>query len=221
MRSDRYATAASVLFASARRGSGGESQSGEESGRASAPAATLVVAAIGGPRHGGTCNVATTVAGRCPRMTMRSARYSASSTSCVTITTVGPTVAEGSGEQVLHLHARQRVQRRERLVQQQDARLADKRAGQRRPLGHAARQLVRIGASELVQADPLQNFRGRERMHPGCAAPARYWRRPCAKETAAALGRRPRSADQRSRTTPAPRRTVPAVGRSRPRDQPQ
>ena len=52
--------------------------------------------------------------------------------------------------------ARLRVERAERLVHQQDARLIGERAHDRHALLHAARQLMRIGVGEFLQADQLQ-----------------------------------------------------------------
>ena len=52
--------------------------------------------------------------------------------------------------------ARLRVERAERLVHQQDARLLGKRAHDRDALLHAARKLVRIGVGEFLEADELE-----------------------------------------------------------------
>ena len=54
----------------------------------------------------------------------------------------------------------QHVERRERLVHQQDRGLHDQRARQADALAHAARQLLRIGALEAVEADQVD---GRQR----------------------------------------------------------
>ena len=52
-----------------------------------------------------------------------------------------------------HLLARQRVERAERLVHQQQRRVVDQRARDRHALAHAARQLVRIAVGEIREAD--------------------------------------------------------------------
>ena len=67
-------------------------------------------------------------------------------------------------EQRLHLGAGDRVEGREGLVGKQQLGLAGQRPGQRGPLGHAARELRRVGALAPGQAD---GFDGRR--HPGCA----------------------------------------------------
>ena len=76
-------------------------------------------------------------------ITIRSDRSTASSTSCVTISTVLPVAATILHELVLQPRARQRVERAERLVQQQHLRLHRERAGDADALLHAARNLVR------------------------------------------------------------------------------
>ena len=75
-------------------------------------------------------------------ITMRSASSTASSTSCVTISTVLP-VCHDLHELVLQLRARQRVERAERLVEQQHLRLHRERARDADALLHAAGHLVR------------------------------------------------------------------------------
>ena len=62
------------------------------------------------------------------------------------------------GEQPLHVVARQRVERRERLVHQQHRRIVGQRAGDGDPLLHAAGQMVRERAGELLQLDQAQLF---------------------------------------------------------------
>ena len=59
-------------------------------------------------------------------------------------------------QQVLHAHPGQRVERRERLVEQQHARVACQGTGQRRSLGHAAGHLPWPVPGERRQADELQ-----------------------------------------------------------------
>ncbi len=52
----------------------------------------------------------------------------------------------------------QHVERRERLVHQQDLRLHDQRAREADALAHAARQLLRIGRFEAVEADGVDRL---------------------------------------------------------------
>ena len=52
----------------------------------------------------------------------------------------------------------QHVEGRERLVHQQDLRLDDQRAGEADALAHAARQLLRIGGFEAVEADEVDRL---------------------------------------------------------------
>src|SRR5712691_1013707 len=56
------------------------------------------------------------------------------------------------------LHAHLRVERRERLVEQQHARLDRERARQRDALLHAARELVRIAVARVTEADELEQL---------------------------------------------------------------
>ena len=55
----------------------------------------------------------------------------------------------------LHLGTRLRVERAERLVHQQNARLIGERAHDRHALLHAAGQLMRIGVGEFLQTDEI------------------------------------------------------------------
>ena len=83
----------------------------------------------------------------------RSASTSASSTSCVTSSTAGRWIATRSKQQRVHPDARQRVERAERLVRQEQRRLAHQRARQRHALLLAARKRVRPGILAAGQAD--------------------------------------------------------------------
>ena len=56
----------------------------------------------------------------------------------------------------LHARAGLRVERAERLVHQQDARLVDQRARDGQALAHAARQLMRVGIGEFGEAHQFQ-----------------------------------------------------------------
>ena len=55
-------------------------------------------------------------------------------------------------QQLLHHQPRLRVERAERLVHQEQLRLADPRAGERDSLLHAARELVRVMLFEACEA---------------------------------------------------------------------
>ena len=57
------------------------------------------------------------------------------------------------------LHAHLRVERRERLVEEEDARLDRERARERDPLLHPARELVRIAVAGVAEADELEQLR--------------------------------------------------------------
>ena len=65
-----------------------------------------------------------------------------------------------AGEPVLHLQARQRVERRERLVEAQHGPAREQRARERDALAHPARQLVRAGVLEALQAEVAQQRGG-------------------------------------------------------------
>ncbi len=69
-----------------------------------------------------------------------------------------------------HPDAQERVERRERLVEQQDLRVGDQRAGQRHALLLAARELGRQALGEALHVDELE--------HAACA-----WRAPLALAT--------------------------------------
>jgi hypothetical protein len=66
--------------------------------------------------------------------------------------------AEQGDRPFLQLRPRDRVQRRERLVQQQHRARGQQRPGERDPLAHAARQLVRARGRELLQAEAVEEF---------------------------------------------------------------
>ena len=59
------------------------------------------------------------------------------------------------GDVGAHLHAQLRVEVRERLVHQEDARLADDRAAHRDALALAARELRRLALEVVGQAEQL------------------------------------------------------------------
>ena len=85
--------------------------------------------------------------------TTRSARKIASLMLCVTKTIVLLVSAQRLQEQEVHLVARERVERAERLVHEQDLGILGQRPHDRRPLLHAARELSRIGRLEPGQPD--------------------------------------------------------------------
>ena len=76
-------------------------------------------------------------------ITMRSDSSTASSTSCVIISTVLPSFGVDRHHRVLQVRARERVERAERLVEQQHLRLHRERAGEADALLHAAGDLRR------------------------------------------------------------------------------
>jgi hypothetical protein len=59
-----------------------------------------------------------------------------------------------------HLDAEERIERRKRLVEQEDLRLGNKRAGERHPLLLAAGELRRKTACILAHCDQLEQFAG-------------------------------------------------------------
>ena len=59
-----------------------------------------------------------------------------------------------------HRHLRVRVEGRERLVEQQHARVAGKRAGERDPLALTARELGRYAPGKVRDAEPLEELVG-------------------------------------------------------------
>ena len=65
-------------------------------------------------------------------------------------------LAPDVGEQPLHVVARQRIKRRERLVHQQHSRIVGERARDRDALLHSAGQVMRIGVGELLKLDQLE-----------------------------------------------------------------
>ena len=99
-----------------------------------------------------------------PRSTASwSAKDIASPWSCVTRIVVMPAAASMRGTAPAHLLAQAGVERRERLVQQHQPRLARQRAGQRDALLLAAGELVRLAPGhrpvELDQSQQLQDAR--------------------------------------------------------------
>src|ERR1700733_2024473 len=56
----------------------------------------------------------------------------------------------------LQHQSRQRIELAERLIEQQQSRIVDERAGERGALSHAARQLMRISLAEVAKADQIE-----------------------------------------------------------------
>ena len=81
------------------------------------------------------------------RIMIRSPSLRASARSWVMKTIVLLELVVEPDHLVLHVPADQRVQRRERLVEEQQRRVAGERAGQADPLLHAAGELVGVGAA--------------------------------------------------------------------------
>ena len=77
------------------------------------------------------------------------------------------------GDLGAHLHAQLGVEVRERLVHQEDLRLADDRAAQRDPLPLPARERSRLAVEQLLEAEDLRRLAGRAARSPpsaSCAA---------------------------------------------------
>ena len=88
--------------------------------------------------------------------TTRSARKTASSTECVTSNVGMRPLPPDALQFQVHTAARDRVQRAERLVQQQHVRIERQRARNRHALLHATRQLPRTSALETRQTNQFQ-----------------------------------------------------------------
>ena len=130
------------------------------------------------------------------KIRMRSAISTASSMLCETMTIplvgmrrcvpqIEEIAAQGFGGQ--------HVERRERLVEQQDVRVDDERAGKADALPHAAGQLLRIGVLEPVEPDQVDRARpraaaARRRRRPAPRGRARHCRARSATETAHSSG---------------------------------
>ena len=120
--------------------------------------------------------------------TARSASSSASSTSCVTSSTAGPVAQPKRGHQRLHAQPRQRIQRRERLVEQQQFGLAHQSAGEAGALRLAAGQGERPGIDAVGEPDLPQRCRARGRAGPRRASPAPRCAKPVSRAAAAVPG---------------------------------
>ena len=100
------------------------------------------------------------------RTPTRSPSAMASARSCVTSTVVVRLLAQDPREVVEERLARGLVQRRERLVEQQQLGLEHERAGQRGPLGLAPRERARLAGGQRRDAEPREPG-----VHPGRGAP--------------------------------------------------
>ena len=168
--------------------------------------------------------------GLLPNTRMRSHISTASSMLCVTRITpligmlaFGPEVEEVGAQRLGGQH----VERRERLVHQQDVRMHHQRAREADALAHAAGELARIGRLEAVQADQVD---GRQRALADLRlrhvlrleTRARRSRIPSATETARSSGTPSRCPEARAvRSARRESVSVPALGLGQARDQPQ
>ena len=118
-------------------------------------------------------------------------------------------------QQPVHLAAGQRVERAERLVEQQDARVADERAREGDALALAAREHGRPVVGAVGEPDVVERRRRRLAPAVGCGR-CRRCRSPAAREAAG----HPGTAAGRSAAAPRPVRSpttiLPSVARSRP-----
>ena len=162
--------------------------------------------------------------GSLPKIRMRSAISTASSILCETIRIplVGMRRCDPQIEQVVAQSlGGQHVERRERLVEQQDVGVDDERAGKADALPHAARQLLRIGVLEPVEADQVDRLDrappplGRRR-RPAPRGRARHCRARSATGTARSSGT-PSRCRAPARSTGMPRySTRPSLGGDKP-----
>ena len=122
---------------------------------------------------------------------------------------------ERAGEPVAHLGARQRVERAERLVEAQQRLAAEQRAQERDALAHPARELVRAGVLEALEAERReQRLRALARLR---RAPP-----PWMRSASAALSSASSQGSSRSRwgiSTAGAAATLPRVGRLQAADE--
>ena len=158
--------------------------------------------------------------GRGVMTTIRSARRTASGTLCVTRITVRGRSSQSACSSASNVSRRQRVERAERLVQQQHRRVADQGPGQRRRAAPSRRTARAAAGRRLRQPDPRQRLAGALRRS-SAATPAE----PSGSATLSSVDRHGRGAAAGRRCPPArhpgaARRrrpsTAPASGRSRP-----
>ncbi len=136
---------------------------------------------------------------------------SASAWSCVTSSALVPAARRMPRHLLAQRVAQPGVERRERLVEQHDLGVGGQGAGERDALALAARQLVRVVAGPVGQADELEALLRRARA-------GRRRSRRCRRRSGAGTARRPgrpsRSAGARA---PPTRRRPPRAGRRSPR----
>ena len=150
---------------------------------------------------------------------MRSASATASATSCVTTIAVKPFACHTRLDQVLHLDPGERVERAERLIEGQQARMADQRAGECYALLLPARQHAGPVVAASGQADLRQHVGAAWRP---LAAAARM--RQADRHVAATRSHGSRRGSWNISRRASRRRSTSiaaAVRRVQPRDQPQ
>ena len=142
----------------------------------------------------------------------------------MTSTTVRGSRASAPREPVLHLRARDRVERAEGLVEAQHRLAREQRARERDALAHAARELARVRALEAAPGRARRTARARARAPARAARARRAARAPrCrARRATAAAGRAGASAPParcaaRRRPAPAARRSARAASSCRSR----
>ena len=148
--------------------------------------------------------------GRADMAPTRSDSMAASSSACVISSTVAPVRAPKPQYLVAHKQARLRIERTERFVEQNEARLQHQRARDADALAHAAGQLRRIGLGKILQAhegerivDAAADFRLRRRR---CgAARRRRYPTPSARESSRPPGTRRRCRRRLRRGSACPR----------------
>src|ERR1700704_1259177 len=106
--------------------------------------------ASGRGRAKGIVKSSTIVAGRRVMTSTRSARNTASRMLCVTNSAVLVYCCHKSSSRLIHLIARNGIERAERLVHQQELRVVDERPADRDALAHPARQLMRLLVREVL-----------------------------------------------------------------------
>ena len=168
-----------------------------------------------------TSMISATRPGRGDITTTRSASSTASGIECVTNRMVFGRSLPDAHQLEGQLLARQRVERAERLVHQQDVGIVHQRAADAGALLHAAGQLARILALEAGEADEREQVAralasGARRAFPSCRAGTARCRERSPRAAASAPGRRCRSRRAARSPRAPPIETVPPVGGTRP-----
>ena len=154
--------------------------------------------------------------------TTRSQRSSASSTSCVTSSTVRGSAASSAVKPLLQLGARDRVERAERLVEQQHLLAGEQRAQKRDPLPHPARQSRGPQLLRPREPEPREQRRGAAARLRVAAGPGSRARDTALSSAVRHGSRQSRCGISAQRASRSPRRgvaehaTVPASGSSSP-----